>query len=76
MTLASLLTPERVLPAMRATEHWPAIVEAIDRLIDVGGYPAEDREALLDSFRRREDRTAGQRRCARGHIRTGIGNTA
>lgn len=55
MTLASLLTPDRVIPAMRATEHWPAIVESIDRLIEIGAYPVAGREEILEAFRRRED---------------------
>ncbi|MCB1091030.1 MAG: PTS sugar transporter subunit IIA [Verrucomicrobiae bacterium] len=55
MTLASLLTSDRVLPAMQATEHWPAIVELIDRLIAVGAYPESGKESILDSLRQRED---------------------
>lgn len=55
MTLASLLTPDRVIPAMRATEHWPAIVELIDGLIEAGAFPSGGREEILEAFRRRED---------------------
>lgn len=40
---------------MDATEHWPAIVELVDRLISVGAYPDSGREAILDSLRDREE---------------------
>lgn len=55
MTLASLLTSDRVLPAMQAVEHWPAIVELIDRLIEVGAYPAGGRDSILEALRQREE---------------------
>lgn len=55
MTLASLLSPERVIPSMDATEHWPAIVELVDHLIEVDAYPESGREAILASLQDRED---------------------
>lgn len=55
MTLASLLSPERVIPSMDATEHWPAIVELVDHLIEVGAYPESGRETILASLQDRED---------------------
>ena len=33
MSLASLLTSEQIIPEMKATERWPAIVELIDLLV-------------------------------------------
>ena len=60
MTLASLLTPDRVIPSMQATEHWPAIEELIDQLIAVEAFPAGGRDGILESLRDREDqRTTG-----------------
>lgn len=55
MTLASLLTPDRVIPSMQATEHWPAIEELIDHLIATGAFPATGRDSILASLRDRED---------------------
>ena len=55
MTLASLLTPDRVIPSMQATEHWPAIEELIDHLIASGAFPETGRPSILDSLRDRED---------------------
>ncbi|MCB1234581.1 MAG: PTS sugar transporter subunit IIA [Verrucomicrobiae bacterium] len=55
MTLASILSPERVISEMRATEHWSAIVELIDHLIARGLFPAGGRESVLEALRQRED---------------------
>ncbi len=55
MTLASLLSPDRVIPSMEATEHWPAIIELVDRLIAVDAYPESGREAILASLHDREE---------------------
>lgn len=55
MSFASLLTADRVIPELRAVEHWPAIVELVDRLVKTGGVPAELREPVLESLRERED---------------------
>ena len=33
MSLASLLSSEQIIPEMKATERWPAIVELIDLLV-------------------------------------------
>ena len=33
MSLASLLSAEQIIPEMKATERWPAIVELIDLLV-------------------------------------------
>ncbi len=35
MSLASLLTSEQIIPEMKATERWPAIVELIDLLVNL-----------------------------------------
>ncbi|MCB1061998.1 MAG: PTS sugar transporter subunit IIA [Verrucomicrobiae bacterium] len=55
MTLASLLTPDRVLASMEATEHWPAIVELVDQLVATGNYPETGRETILASLHDREE---------------------
>ncbi|MDC0312179.1 PTS sugar transporter subunit IIA [bacterium] len=55
MTLAQLLSPDRVIADLQATEHWPAIVELVDHLISIDSYPIEDRDVVLEAFRQREE---------------------
>lgn len=55
MTLASLLSPDRVIAEIAATEHWPSIVELVDRLIEGGYLLPENRDSVLEGFRQRED---------------------
>ena len=46
MSLASLLTAEQIIPEMKATERWPAIVELIDLLVGLGKIKTADRESI------------------------------
>ncbi|MEY2530109.1 MAG: nitrogen system component [Verrucomicrobiota bacterium] len=55
MSLASLLSAEQIIPEMKATERWPAIVELIDLLVRLGKIKAEDRESILASLKQREE---------------------
>ncbi|MEY2506572.1 MAG: nitrogen system component [Verrucomicrobiota bacterium] len=55
MSLASLLTAEQIIPEMKATERWSAIVELIDLLVAQGKIKAEDRESILASLKQREE---------------------
>jgi mannitol/fructose-specific phosphotransferase system IIA component (Ntr-type) len=55
MSLASLLSAEQIIPEMKATERWPAIVELIDLLVSLGRIKAEDRESILASLKQREE---------------------
>ncbi len=55
MTLASLLSPNRVIADMKAVEHWPAIVEMVDHLVEHGYLTEEARDPILESLRLRED---------------------
>ena len=41
MSLASLLSAEQIIPEMKATERWPAIVELIDLLVSLGKIKPE-----------------------------------
>lgn len=63
MTLSSLISSDRVIPEMVATEHWPAICELIDQLVVSGSFPDSGRENILDALRSREEQCT-----------TGIGN--
>ncbi len=58
MKLANLLTPERIILEMAAGEHWPAIVELIDRLVTVSSIPGELREEVLEALKIREEQVS------------------
>lgn len=63
MNLVSLLKEEQIVPSMRATEHWPAIVELVDHLATRDLLQGESRDEVLQALRDREDK-----------ISTGIGH--
>ena len=62
MTLAELLTPERVIAEMQSDQHWPAIVELVDRLVETTALTTIQREPALTALKAREE-----------HSSTGIG---
>lgn len=55
MTLGNLLTVKQIIPEMKATERWSAIVELIDLLVSVGKIQAGDRDPVLAALRAREE---------------------
>jgi mannitol/fructose-specific phosphotransferase system IIA component (Ntr-type) len=55
MSLASLLSAEQIIPEMKATERWDAIVELIDLLVSLGRIKPADRESILLSLKQREE---------------------
>ena len=55
MSLGELLSAEQILPEMKATERWPAIVELIDLLVSLGKINAADRDSILASLKQREE---------------------
>ena len=55
MSLASLLSAEQIIPEMKATERWPAIVELIDLLVRLGRIKTDDRDSILASLKQREE---------------------
>lgn len=55
MTLGTLLTVEQIIPKMEATERWQAIVELINRLVDIGRINLSDREQVLEALKQREE---------------------
>src|SRR3989475_6695449 len=55
MSLASLLSAEQIIPEMRATERWPAIVELIDLLVSQNKIKPPDRDSILASLKQREE---------------------
>jgi PTS system nitrogen regulatory IIA component len=62
MNLASLLSSQRIVPYLQATEHWPAIEELIEFLDENGQMIGADKPAILDALKEREEK-----------ISTGIG---
>jgi mannitol/fructose-specific phosphotransferase system IIA component (Ntr-type) len=55
MALANLLSAEQIIPEMKATERWPAIVELVDLLVSLGKIKAADRDPILASLKQREE---------------------
>ena len=55
MSLGNLLSAEQIIPEMKATERWPAIVELIDLLVGLGKIKPEDRDSILGSLKQREE---------------------
>lgn len=55
MSLGDLLTAEQIIPEMKATERWPAIVELIDLLVQLGKIKLDARESILASLKQREE---------------------
>ncbi len=62
MKLSTLLEKDRIILEMNATEHWAAITELVDRLVETGGLTESHRQDMLDAFKEREEQ-----------ISTGIG---
>ncbi len=63
MKLAKLLDVDRVLLDMKATEHWPAVVELVEFLTDRGDIPKDCHDDILSALEERE-----------AQISTGIGS--
>src|SRR5436309_4961752 len=55
MSLANLLSAEQIVPDIKATERWPAIVELIDLLVRLGKIKPADRDSILASLKQREE---------------------
>jgi len=51
MSLGNLLSAEQIIPEMKATERWPAIVELIDLLVSLDKIKPEDRDSILASLK-------------------------
>src|SRR5213083_2585491 len=55
MSLADLLSADQIIPEMKATERWDAIVELMDLLVARGQIKPEDRDGILASLKQREE---------------------
>lgn len=54
MNLAELLSPNRVIANMQSDEHWPAIVELVDHLVEKGELASDHRVDALAALKERE----------------------
>lgn len=63
MKLGKLLDIDHILLDMKATEHWPAIVELVDFLTERGDIPKNCHDDILNALQERE-----------AQISTGIGS--
>lgn len=55
MTLGNLLTVDQIIPEMKATERWSAIVELIDLLVAQQRIKPADRDGVLAALKAREE---------------------
>src|SRR5438132_3974144 len=55
MSLANLLSVEQIIPEMKVTAPWAAIVELIDLLVSRGKIKKEDLDPILASLKQREE---------------------
>src|SRR5438045_8421105 len=55
MSLAELLSADQIIPEMKATERWDAIVELMALLVARGPIKPEDRDGILASLKQREE---------------------
>ena len=55
MTLGNLLTVDQIIPQMKSSERWSAIVELIDLLVNLGKIRAPDRDTVLAALKTREE---------------------
>ena len=55
MNLADILSPEQIIPELRAANRWEAIDELIGNLVATGKIKPEHREAITAVVRKREN---------------------
>ena len=53
--LGNLLTVDQIIPQMKSSERWSAIVELIDLLVNLGKIRAPDRDTVLAALKTREE---------------------
>lgn len=58
MKLAKLLSADQIILDMKAVEHWPAITELVDHLVETGLLPPTLREETLTALKAREDQVS------------------
>jgi len=58
MKLAQLLEPDQIILDMKAVEHWPAITELVDHLVEIQKIPSSQRECVVNSLKAREEQVS------------------
>jgi mannitol/fructose-specific phosphotransferase system IIA component (Ntr-type) len=58
MKLAQLLTTDQILLEMKATEHWPSIIELVQELVRIGKLPPELHDEVLEALRTRDEQVS------------------
>ena len=54
MNLSDILTPDTVLPNLKAKDRWEAIEELVDALILAKSLPPQNRDTVIAALRKRE----------------------
>ena len=55
MNLGDLLSLDQIIPEMKASERWSAIVELVDVLVGLKQVSTADRDTVLAALRQREE---------------------
>ena len=55
MTLSEIVQAEHIVPDLQATDRWEAIDELIGQLVSSGAIKEEDREAITEVVKKREN---------------------
>ena len=58
MKLAKLLNADQIILDMKAVEHWPAITELVDHLVENRSLPTAQREEILAALKAREEQVS------------------
>ncbi|RPJ33607.1 MAG: PTS sugar transporter subunit IIA [Verrucomicrobiaceae bacterium] len=58
MKLAKLLSADQIILDMKSVEHWPAIVELVDHLVEVRRLPQALKGEVLAALKAREDQVS------------------
>ena len=58
MKLAKLLSADQIILDMKAVEHWPAITELVDHLVEIEHLPRSQREEILAALKAREEQVS------------------
>lgn len=58
MKLAQLLEADQIVLDMKAVDHWPAITELVDHLVETEQLPECQREGVLNALKAREEQVS------------------
>lgn len=58
MKLAQLLEPDQIILDMKAVDHWPAITELVDHLVEIQKIPVSQRDCVVNALKAREEQVS------------------